>query len=389
MKNSMQEGLKSLIQILEKPLEKKELLIGLDGFVDTIFHVVKTRTDAKNYTRYETISEYAAMLAAAAGKSANVELACITAKSGGNGGLMADSLACHGHGVRFLGNLGYPEPDEVFKDFLAHFDSVHSFADAGYTDAFEFSDGKLMMGRHHTLNQITWDNMIERIGLEKIKELFTQPHLVATNNWCMLLEMNDIWEKLQTRILPNIELQKKSPFWFIDLADPAKRTHKDLRRALDLVLGFQKTHQVIMSFNLSEAEQIASLLTGEKALGKPAQLASLIHHYLPISFVVVHGVADAGCSYQGESWEINGPYSPKPRLTTGAGDNFNAGFCAGLLAGADPQTCLYAGVATSGFYVRHMQPAQRDSLLNFSRFWLEHLELSPESFDQKYFELID
>jgi sugar/nucleoside kinase (ribokinase family) len=49
---------------------------------------------------------------------------------------------------------------------------------------------------------------------------------------------------------------------------------------------------------------------------------------------------------------VEGPFTPKPLITTGAGDHFNAGFCLGKLLGLDDALCLLTGVTTSGFYVR-------------------------------------
>ena len=55
---------------------------------------------------------------------------------------------------------------------------------------------------------------------------------------------------------------------------------------------------------------------------------------------------------------MEGPYTSNPRLTTGAGDNFNAGFCLGQLLGLSPQQCLITGTGTSGFYVQKYAESQ-------------------------------
>ena len=47
--------------------------IGLDGFVDEIIHVVDVRHNAESYDRIPTIAQFAGRLAAAAGKSTNLE----------------------------------------------------------------------------------------------------------------------------------------------------------------------------------------------------------------------------------------------------------------------------------------------------------------------------
>ena len=49
---------------------------------------------------------------------------------------------------------------------------------------------------------------------------------------------------------------------------------------------------------------------------------------------------------------VEGPFTAKPLITTGAGDHFNSGFCLGRLLGMDNPASLLTGVTTSGFYVR-------------------------------------
>ena len=50
------------------------VLIGFDGFVDSIISVVNKRYDVDNFDQVRTISELAQKIAGAAGKSSNYEL---------------------------------------------------------------------------------------------------------------------------------------------------------------------------------------------------------------------------------------------------------------------------------------------------------------------------
>jgi len=59
--------------------------VGLDGFVDEIIHVVDKRDNAEKFHRLPTITKLAERLAAAAGKSTNIELVNQRTKLGGNG----------------------------------------------------------------------------------------------------------------------------------------------------------------------------------------------------------------------------------------------------------------------------------------------------------------
>src|SRR3954471_7929434 len=169
--------------------------VGLDGFVDEILHVVDKRESATRYQRLTTISRFAERLAAAAGQSTNVELVSQLTKLGGNGPIMANALASFGLKVTYLGILGYPALHPVFADFAKRAD-VHSIAEPGYTDALEFEDGKIMLGKHESLKQMQWQNICERFGRDKFNQAFCSSDLVGFVNWTMLTAMSDIWESL-------------------------------------------------------------------------------------------------------------------------------------------------------------------------------------------------
>ena len=66
---------------------------------------------------------------------------------------------------------------------------------------------------------------------------------------------------------------------------------------------------------------------------------------------------------------VDGPFDPKPLITTGAGDHFNSGFCLGKLLGLTTQQCLLTGVTTSGFYVRTGQSPAVPDLASMLRNW--------------------
>src|SRR5450432_302213 len=69
------------------------VLIGFDGFIDTILHVVDTRQSANEYTRIDTLKAFGERIVAAAGKSTNVEVVVQAVKLGGNGPIMANAMA--------------------------------------------------------------------------------------------------------------------------------------------------------------------------------------------------------------------------------------------------------------------------------------------------------
>src|SRR6185295_3335088 len=173
--------------------------VGLDGFVDEILHIVDKRENAEKYVRLLTIEKFAKRLAGAAGKSTNVELVSQLTKLGGNGPIMANALASFGLKVGYLGNLGYPNLHPVFADFAKRAE-VFSIAEPGYTDALEFEDGKIMLGKHQSLKQMTWANINTRFGRDNFVSHFGNADLVGFVNWTMLTGMSDIWSAVLKEI---------------------------------------------------------------------------------------------------------------------------------------------------------------------------------------------
>ncbi len=350
-------------------VKQMSAFVGLDGFVDEIIQVVDKRESAESFHRLPTITQFASRLAAAAGKSANVELVNQVTKLGGNGPIMANALATFGFKVTYLGNLGYPTLHPIFASF-AEKAEVHSIAEPGHTDALEFEDGKIMLGKHYPLKDVNWKNIQERFGREKFLQKFQGCDLVGFVNWTMLPYMSELWDALLHELCPVLRGERRTIFF--DLADPEKRTPADIERALNLILAFEKYFNVILGLNEKEGGEIAAVLgikSDAKTQDELSTMAAEINQRLPISTLVIHPVSYAlACSHSKVS-VVKGPYIPKPLITTGAGDHFNSGFCLGKLLGLDNEMSVLTGVSTSGHYVRTALSPSIEDLANMLRNW--------------------
>lgn len=347
--------------VADKLLAKKDLLaskaclIGFDGMVDEIIHLVSKRTDKNNFKRIETIEALGQRILSAAGKSSNLEMHPNVVKIGGNGPLMSMATAGMGCQVTCLGVMGYPDVWPVFAPLQNACAKVISIGDAGHTDALEFADGKIMLGKVKPLSTMNWDRIKEVIGEKQFASMLTSSDMVACTSWTMLIEMEGILENI-------IRLVKtpSKPFFFFDLADPEKREVSEVKILIDQIKRLNQKAKCVLGLNLREAEQIAAVLGITEPIEDGLQgldaATSLIAKAMGIYGVVIHSVAFAGATIQGKTQSVEGPYCASPSITTGAGDHFNGGFCSGLLAGLSIEESLLVGVATSGWYVRNGGP---------------------------------
>jgi sugar/nucleoside kinase (ribokinase family) len=217
---------------------------------------------------------------------------------------------------------------------------------------------------------MNWANIKERFGRDKFAARFGSADLVGFVNWTMLTAMSDIWAAVLEEVCPGMTGPRRKLFF--DLADPEKRTGEDILRALELIATFQKYFDVTLGLNEKEAYEIG------RALGLPAgdrspeglqRLCREIHLRIRVDTIVVHPTAYALASGPDGLAMVEGPFTPKPKITTGAGDHFNSGFCLGKLLGFPTLQCLLTGVTTSGAYVRSAQSPSMPDLAALLRNW--------------------
>src|SRR5213075_1191568 len=178
--------------------------------------------------------------------------------------------------------------------------------------------------------------------------------------------MSRIWAKLLDEIIPNSERHQRK--LFIDLADPEKRTHGDILDALKLLTRFQDQVDVILGLNLKESMEVADVLGLPGKSDAEASIeenALAIREKLNLACVVIHPRRSAAAATESGSARFPGPFVTQPKISTGAGDHFNAGFCLGHLLGFSLEESLCTGVGASGYYVRTAESPTATQLAEF------------------------
>jgi sugar/nucleoside kinase (ribokinase family) len=355
-------------KLARQDMRQIRAVVGLDGFVDEIIEVVDKRHNAASYDRLKTITEFGNKILSAAGQSSNYELVVTQQKLGGNGPIMANALASLGLTTTYIGNLGYPDLHPVFRDMTSRA-TVISIAEPGHTDALEFFDGKLMLGKITPTADVHWNNIIQRVGRQRLTELVQNCDLIGMVSWTHLPYMNDIWARLLSEVIVQLPRGGHKIF-FVDLADPEKRAVQDLLAGLRILQQIQEHIHVMLGLNLKEAVQVAGAL-GLPPYQNPENeieaMAAAIRNKLGLGTVVVHPrAAAAAANAEGTAW-FAGPFVAQPKISTGAGDHFNAGFVSGQLLGLSLAESLCMGTATSGFYVRTAISPSAAQLVEFIR----------------------
>ena len=352
-------------------ISQKNALVGFDGFVDRITSVVDKRFgQGDKFERMERIEDFGNRVLAAAGQSGNIELFINYEKLGGNGPIMANALLNGGAKTRYIGALGAKTIHPVFTEFAEKTGAV-SIEDPGITHALEFSDGKIMLGTMTSLDNITYDAILKNISEGDFFDLLSRQDLISMVNWTMIPNMTELFSDLLDHVIPNLP-PRDTKHYFFDLADPEKRPDAEIEMALRTIARFQNYGNVTLGLNLAEGNQVYEILGQSEIEPTPEGLktmASFIRKELNVGCVVVHPKESAACATKDDACWIAGPYVEKPKITTGAGDHFNAGFSTAQLLGFPPLACLTVGVCFSGHYVRTGDSPSLTNVQTFIQNW--------------------
>lgn len=363
MLSNQNKVLKKIAIKLQTGKVTKKILVGFDGFIDEIIHVVDEKKTFTEFSRINRIIDFANRIASASGLSSNIELVPQQVKLGGNGPIMANALIAQGYLTHYIGALGTKKIIPIFQEFAKKCESVITLTEPGHTDALEFFDGKIMFGKMNNLTEVNYENILKLLPRKKLLSLMKSIDFVAFTNWTSLSEMNSIIIGFDS-LFAEIE---NRPLCFFDLADPKKRSQEDIKEVIFLIKKMQSNADIILGLNKNESKQIAEILG--KQTDDLIERATFIRNIMDISSVVIHPLEGAVAATKNKTEWFDGPYTKKPKLTTGAGDNFNAGFCNGWLSGLSLKECLASGVSTSGFYVRNSYSPNRQELIAFMNQW--------------------
>ncbi len=340
---------------------RKRIFVGFDGFEDKIQRVVKS-ADKDEVQFFKTIDEFSSATAKASGKSSQFQLSTKVHKLGGNAPIMAHSLAKLGIKSSCMGSMGYPGLRPVFRN-LHDYVKIMSVCEPGETNALEFNDGKLMLSEMSAFKSFDWNSLRKNPGTDVIRDEMDSCELIALVDWSNLEHCTDIWQGIYKDILPGLGNKKK---YFFDLADPGRKSAKEAREVIDVISRYSEYGEVVLGINENEANKLYELINGkEPGTSGLEETGKQLFDDMKISGLLIHPVDRAMMiNAEGVVSEV-GTLVEEPQISTGGGDNFNAGFCLGWLLGYGNKECLLTGMATSGSYVKEGESQDVDGLIRF------------------------
>jgi hypothetical protein len=390
---SLLPEVKTLLRDLD-PSTLPSAFVGFDGFIDSIQKAVKKTEDGK-IIFFKTIHDFAAHLDQMNGKSGQVEFVTSQTKMGGNAPILSSALGKLGIPAQCLGTMGFPEVNPLFKNRNIMMDLI-SISSPGESHAIEFDNGKIIFSDLSTFRQYNWDYIKRRVNFSQLRKTVEKSRLLALVDWANLPHATDLWRGfLHDVVMP---IGRKDQFFLFDLCDPSKKSTTQIREVLKLISRYSDYGTVVLGLNENEANTIwKALHKFTKASEKKTEIPSLeavgsfIFNSMSIDTLLIHP-RDRTLIFRNQKTsgmpsvvELYGHLVKNPKVQTGAGDNLNAGFCLGLLAGFDMPDCMVLGMAASGAYVQNGTSPDITELIDYLKGWSGEEDVLAEDETVKYF----
>ncbi|MEA5004537.1 MAG: PfkB family carbohydrate kinase [Christensenella sp.] len=365
MKNLLEQAIQNLEYA--QPGEKT-ITLGFDGCSDSICRAVRKK-DRETVEFFETMAEFGDYLSSKSGVSCSIELDESVRKPGGNCAIFASAVSECNVNTSVIGLFGKNQINEVFDEMREKCE-LYSYGNNAIAMSLEFRDGKVMLSPNVKMKHDAWEQIISCIGEEKLKKVFADADMLALVNWSELEYASYLWEKLYDYLA---QTPDKSKEIFVDLADCSRRSKADIREMLDILEKLATVRTVILSLNENEAMEVGKMLFG-RSIADYQELCQQLGSEIAVDGVVLHSCRDCYSCIGHKIYTLPTQFNKDPKLLTGAGDNFNAGYALGRLCGAPSDVCNVYGNAMSSYYITHGESPNIMQLKEHIKQWYSSLE---------------
>lgn len=344
-------------------ISNKTAFLGFDACIDNIVRVVRDRSENDVTDFFTESNQLGEFLLKLDNKSCGLELQTKFSKPGGNMVITGNALGNLGIQVECVGTFGFPEILPVFRS-LSENCSLHTIGDTITATALEFNNSKVIMFDPGPYNNLTWYGIKDLLGTDRIKAMISGKQLISFVNWSEIENSTQIWKGILDDILPGVDLKGAKPFFFTDFSDCSRKSKKEIQIAIALLSKFRNYFKINLSLNQNEAILIAGALDLHDHISDEEFIKAL-YRLCNTDVLVIHRVNDA-LAYDGVTFEqCDTFFCKEPKILTGGGDNFNAGYCYSLFKEFDLFQSLLVANAVSGSYVKTGISPDRNELIEF------------------------
>jgi hypothetical protein len=341
----------------------KTAFLGFDACIDNIVRIVKDKNENKVTGYFTDSDKLGEFLINLDNKSCGLELQTKLSKIGGNMVITGNALGNLGVRVECVGTFGLPEILPVFRTMSTNC-SLYTIGDTITATALEFNNSKVIMFDPGPYNNLTWNGIKDLLGTDRIKAMMSGKQLISFVNWSEIENSSQIWKGILDDILPGMDMEGAKPFFFTDFSDCSRRSANEIQIATDLLGRFRNYFKVSLSLNQNEAALVAGALNLHGQMADDDFIKAL-YRLCNTDILVIHRVNDA-IAYNGVTFEQCDTFFCKtPKILTGGGDNFNAGFCYSLFEDISLFESLIVANAVAGSYVKTGISPDRNELIEF------------------------
>jgi hypothetical protein len=352
-----------IIRKIEQGSEGHHAFIGFDACIDILVRIVKDKKENEITGYFSDSSQFGDFLINLDNKSCGLELQTKLSKIGGNMVITSNALGNLGIKVECAGTFGLPGILPVFRAISPNC-TLHTFGETISATALEFNNSKVIMFDPGPYNSLTWEGIRDCLGKESIIKMISGKKLVSFLNWSEIDNSSDIWEGMLNEILPEIEQTGIKPFFFSDISDCSRKSAAEIKRAVGLLGRFRDYFNVSLSLNQNEADLVSKALDLNE-MNSDEDFIMQLHESSNVETLIIHRTKDA-IAYDGKSFEkCDTFFCSEPKILTGGGDNFNAGFCFALLKKLNLSESLVVANAVSGSYVKNGFSPVAENLVEF------------------------
>lgn len=334
----------------------KTCFLGFDGYLDLLYSIVKSRSDAINWDRMESMKEFGTLIIDIAGSSANIERVLKKRIFGGFAPNTSRALNALGVKTILVAALGRPDLSQYYKS-SSLVESI-SIANPGETLGLEFDDGKIMITDFEPILNINPETLMKSVSKSKLIDYINKSNILGFGHWALVPHLNDIWDYFLDSLFPSVT-DKKSKLFFVDIADITKRSKEDINEMIAILQKVDQEIPVMLTVNDREAIRLSQILSNVKPITPKKENIKdfvkggrLINDEINLSYFVIHSPHFATISTYSDHYWITEGYTSTPKFTVAAGDHFNSGVALSLATKMTPPESILIGNALTAIFVR-------------------------------------